>query len=111
MSMNDDGLRLLVASQERKLWLLGGMLAIAGLGFLFTDGIGRAFDVPAVVVQLCASLLTFSTLAGAFFAVRCTHCGLRLVMYAMSHKGVGEWLQWLLTVKKCPKCGATDPRP
>ena len=103
--MNENELPTLVASQERKLWLLGGLLAIAGFGFLFTDGIGRMLGVDAFVVRLGTLLLTFGTLAAAFFTVRCQHCGLRLVMYAISHKGVGAWLRWLLAVKKCPRCG------
>lgn len=103
--MNDDDLPTLVAPQKWLLWLAGAVLAVAGLGLFFPDAIDQLFGIDAVTVRLGALLLTFVTLAFTLFAIRCPHCGLRLVMYAMSRRGVGEWLQWLLTVKTCPRCG------
>jgi endogenous inhibitor of DNA gyrase (YacG/DUF329 family) len=109
VTTNEDDAPALVASQEWKLWLFGGLFATAGLGFLFTDGIARGFGVDPFAVRIGTLLLTFGTLAAAFLSVRCPHCGLRLVMHAMSHESVGQWLQWLLTVKKCPRCGLSVP--
>lgn len=105
MSVAENDLPTLVALHEKKLWLLGGMLAVAGIGYLFTDEIAQALGFAAVAIQLGTLLLTFGALAAAFLTIRCQNCGLRLVLYAMSHRGVGEWLQWLLTVKACPRCG------
>ena len=102
--MNKNDSPALIASQEWKLWLFGGLVFIAGLGFLFTDGIARVLDVGSFVVRLGTLLLTFGTLGAAFLSVRCPNCGLRLVMYAMSRQGMGQWLNWLLTVKQCPQC-------
>lgn len=102
--MNKNDSPALIASQEWKLWLFGGLVAIAGLGFLFTDGIARVLDVGSFVVRLGTLLLTSGTLGAAFLSVRCPNCGLRLVMYAMSRQGMGQWLNWLLTVKQCPQC-------
>jgi hypothetical protein len=99
-------LPVLVEGQQWKLWLAGAMLAVAGAGFLVPDGIGRTLDVPGVSVQLGAMVLCLASLGWAAYAVRCRHCGLRLVMYAMSRQSIGQWLQWLLAVKRCPKCGA-----
>jgi len=95
----------LLTSQRWKLWLFGGLAAAAALGFLFNDGIGRVLGVDPLVVQLAILLPTFSIFGAALLSVRCPHCGLRLVPYAMSHQGVGQWLNWLVTVKNCPQCG------
>lgn len=96
----------LVDGQQWKLLVTGALLAVAGGGFLIPDGIGRVLDVPGVAVQLGAMALCFTSLGWAAYAVRCRHCRLRLVMYAMSHQSIGQWLHWLLAVKRCPKCGA-----
>ena len=105
MSATESNLPTLVAPQKKKLWLIGGMLAIAGIGFLFTDEISQILGATAVAVRLGTLVLTFGSLAVAFLTIRCPNCGLRLVLYAMSHKGMGKWLEWLLTVKTCPRCG------
>lgn len=105
VTTNEDDVPALVASQEWKLWLFGGLFAVAGLGFLFTDGIARGFGIDPFAMRIGTLLLTFGTLVAAFLSVRCPHCGLLLVVHAMSHQSVGQWLQWLLTVKKCPRCG------
>lgn len=96
----------LIEGQQWKLWLAGAMLAVAGTGFLMHDGIGRTLDIPGVAVQLGAMALCIASLGWAAYAVRCKHCGLRLVTHAMSHQSIGQWLHWLLAVKRCPKCGA-----
>lgn len=96
----------LVEGQQWKLWLAGAMLVVAGAGFLMPDGIGRMLDISGVAVQLGAMVLCFTNLGWAVYAVRCRRCGLRLVMYAMSRQSFGQWLHWLLAVKRCPKCGA-----
>ena len=103
--MNEINSPTLVASQEWKLWLFGGLVAVAGLGFLFIDGIASGFGVDPFVVRLGTLSLTFGTLATALLSVRCPHCGLRLVMYATSRQSIGQWLHWLLTVRSCPRCG------
>jgi len=95
----------LVASQKKKLWLFGVMLAFAGLSFLFKNEISHFFEVDSVVVNLGALLLTLIAFVAALLMIRCAHCDLRLVLYAMTHHSAGQWLEWLLTVKKCPKCG------
>jgi predicted RNA-binding Zn-ribbon protein involved in translation (DUF1610 family) len=109
--MIDDKLPALVAVHEKKLWLLGGVLAVAGIGFLFTDEIAIGLGVAAVVIQLSALGLTCGSLVMAFLLIRCPNCGLRLVLYALSHRSMGGWLQWLLTEKTCPRCGYSHEGP
>jgi hypothetical protein len=105
MSTPNCDLPALIAQQKFRLWLFGGMLGLAGLGLLFTEEIANILSVAALSVRFAALLVTFSALAAAFVAIRCPFCGLKLVFYAMSQKGVGEWLHWLLEVRTCPKCG------
>lgn len=95
----------LLAPQRWKLWLFGGLAAAAALGLLFNDGIARVLDVDPLVVQLAILLPSFSIFGAALLSVRCPHCGLGLVAYAMSHQSAGHWLNWLLAVKNCPQCG------
>lgn len=102
----DSGLPTLVEWQKWKLWLSGALLAVAAVGFLVPDGIGHVLGVADVAVEFSALLLTFVSLGWAIYSVRCRHCGLRLVTYAMSSQSIGQWLQWLLTAKRCPRCGA-----
>ncbi|MCY4755444.1 hypothetical protein ACFP3P_21630 [Pelomonas aquatica] len=103
-------LPVLIERQQWKLWLAGVMLAVGGAGLLMPDGIGRTLDAPGVAVQFGAMVLCFVSLGWAANAVRCKHCGLRIVMFAISCQSVGQWLHWLLTVKRCPKCGSDHAR-
>lgn len=106
MNTNGDNERLpLVEAAKSKLWLSAGALAVAALGYLIPDSIGMALGVASVCIELTAVLLTFATLIWTIFAIRCAYCGLHLVMFAMSKRGIGEWLHWLLTVRQCPRCG------
>jgi len=96
----------LVESQKWKLWLAAALLAVATIGVLLPDDVARVLGTADVTVGLGALLLTFVSLGWAIYAVRCVHCGLRLVLYAMSNQSIEQWLQWLLMAKRCPKCGA-----
>ena len=96
----------LVEGQQWKLWLAGAMLAAACTCILIPGWVERMLDVPDVAVQLGAMMLCVTSFGWAAYAVRCRQCGLRLVVYAMSRQSIGQWLNWLLSVKRCPKCGA-----
>ena len=97
---SDGQLPTLIEGQKWKLWLSGALLAVAGIGFVLPSRLGGA------TAELGALFLTFLSLGWAIYAVRCPHCRLRLVMHAMSNQSIGQWLQWLLTEKRCPRCGA-----
>ncbi|HEX7864169.1 MAG TPA: hypothetical protein VF555_04430 [Variovorax sp.] len=105
MDVNHAHHQKLVASQKWKLWLLGGMTMAAGLGFLFNKELAYWFEISELSVELLVLLLTFSTLAVAFWAIRCPHCRLSLVKHSMFSQSVGGWLAWLLAIEKCPRCG------
>lgn len=106
--MTEDDLPTLIARQLRKLWLIGGMLALAGIGIIFPGDIALIIGATVIAVRIGTLGLIFSALAIAFFTILCPYCGLRLVLYAMSNRSAGEWLQWLLKIKKCPRCGRSN---
>jgi hypothetical protein len=106
LRLEDSELPTLVEGQKWKLWLSGALLAVAGVGFLVPDGVAGVLGLAGATVELGALLLTFVSLGWAIYTVRCRNCGLRLVMHAMSNQSIGQWLQWLLTAKRCPRCGA-----
>ena len=106
MELDRSDLPSLVEGQRWKLWLAGALLAVVAVGFLVPDGVSRVLGIAGVAVELGATALAFLSLGWATFVVRCRHCGLPLVKYAMSNQSIGQWLQWLLTVKRCPRCGA-----
>lgn len=103
--MTNDKLRPLVTLQKWKLWVWGGLFAVAGLGLLVPDKIAPALGTIPVVINLAAVLMSFIALAGASLSIRCPQCGLSLVWHGVSQKNIGGWLSWLLEVNTCPRCG------
>lgn len=99
-------LPVLVDGQQWKLRFGAGLLAFGGASYLMPDGIAAMLGVSGAAADLGATALCLASFGWAASTVRCRHCGLRLVMYAMSHQSIGQWLHWLLAVKQCPKCGA-----
>ena len=106
MRLADNERPGLLEKQKRKLWLSGALLTVAGVGFLVPNNVADMLGISEAAVELGALLLTFVGFGWAIFSVRCQHCGLRLVMHAISNQSIGQWLHWLLTVKTCPRCGA-----
>ena len=47
----------------------------------------------------------FAHIPVAVRATTCPQCGVRWLGFAMSHLRVNEWLQWLVSMQRCPKCG------
>jgi len=106
--MNKNNPSPLATSLGWKLWLFAGLAAVAALGFLFADVIGHVLGVDPLVVKLAISLPTLIAFGAVLLSVRCLHCGLGLVAYAISHQAVGQWLSWLLAIKNCPQCGKSE---
>lgn len=97
---------VLVHGQRWKL-IIGGIIGIvAAAGFLTRDSIAVMLHIPGIYVQFGAMSLTLVGLGWIVYSVKCNVCGLHLVTYSMANNGVGQWLHWLLDVKRCPKCGA-----
>jgi DNA-directed RNA polymerase subunit RPC12/RpoP len=103
--MNDDKLLPLITSQKWKLWVWGGLLAVAGLGLFTPDRFASVLGTQPIVINCVAVLASFIALAGASLSIRCPQCGLSLVWHGISQKNIGGWLSWLLKVRTCPQCG------
>lgn len=94
----------LIARNAWKLWAFALMIAVAGVALFFPNMVGNVLQVEAVAVQFFTLGASALLLCWIIYAIRCPYCNLHLVSYAMSHQPIGDWLQWLLTVKTCPNC-------
>lgn len=95
---------MIVSGQIWKIWVSGGLL-LAATPFFFLQGpVGRLLGISELSVELIALFLTISGLIWSVLSVRCPSCGLRLVAYAITKQPVGQWLQWLVTTERCPRC-------
>ena len=99
--MPDTNQQPLVKGRQWKLWLL----IILVVGLLFDEWIAQWLQVPSIYyVRIPLCLIAFFMLV-VFLDIRCPRCKLGLMGYAISQKSIGKWLDWLLAVKECPKCG------
>ena len=62
-------------------------------------------DVQRITKEDPENPFAFGTLA-ACISIRCPTCGSRWFWRAMSTQPSGNWLNWLVAQKGCPKCGA-----
>jgi len=102
--MKNNGNITLIHSQRSKMLLWGGFLIIAGIGFLIPKDLSILFSIDLFFIDIAATFLSVMALIGASLSIRCRHCGLKLVWYALSKKNIGGWLDWLLHVEECPQC-------
>ena len=98
----------LLRNLRPKLLIGSTALAVFALGALFPDLLGRLFDVGTPFVVLVALCGFVALLVWLGSATRCSNCRLSLLSYAIGHASDGNWLNWLLTMTKCPKCGHTE---
>jgi DNA-directed RNA polymerase subunit RPC12/RpoP len=79
---------------------LGSLFALASIVLLLAMPIDSG-----VYFSTAAAFLTLLTLTYTGIVVTCPHCHLRLVFYSMRTNAASNWLPWLLTTEKCPRCG------
>ena len=91
----------LVSTQTWKLWLGFGTLAVSA-AFMWAPRMFFSDSTVGTLVGTAIGLASFSWLA---IAIWCPGCHLRLFWYAVSKKGINEWLGWLLDASECPRCG------
>jgi hypothetical protein len=103
--MRDDSLVTLVRPQRWKLWLCAVAVAAVGTCYVVPAALATLFDISSAMLKLAASLVGIMVLVGACLAVRCRACGLSLIWHGVSTKSANDWLNWLLDVRTCPRCG------
>ncbi len=103
--MSNESYVTLVAPQRWKLRLCGAAEAAVGACYIVPDALATLFGTSPAMLELAASLAGLVVLVGACLAVRCRACGLSLVWHGVSTKSVNDWLNWLLDVRTCPRCG------
>lgn len=94
-----------MASQRWKLWLAAAVLVVVGAGLVAPDAWSALTGGRPVMIKLAAMAAGLILLIGACAAVRCRSCGLGLLWYSLSRKGINAWLDWLLEARTCPRCG------
>ena len=102
--MKNNKNKTLIHSQKGKLLFLGSVLIIGGIGFLFPEYLSHLLSMDRFFINITATLLSMVAFIGASLSIKCQHCGLRLVWYALSKKSLGAWVGWLLRVEECPRC-------
>ena len=91
----------LVSTQAWKLWLGLGVV-IVGAAFMWAP---QVFSVESTLGKLAGTAIAMVGFSWLAVTVWCPGCHLRLFWYAVSKKGINEWLGWLLDVSECPRCG------
>lgn len=91
----------LVSTQAWKLWFGFGVLMVSA-AFMWAPLVFFEDSAIGALAGTAVGLVAFLWLA---VAVWCPGCHLRLFWYAVSKRGINEWLGWLLDASECPRCG------
>jgi len=82
-----------------------GILTIGGIILLanefFPDILQNTYKL---YVNIAAVVLISVGLIGLTSFVKCSSCGLKLMVYSMRNNSFTDWLSWVLEVKECPSC-------
>jgi hypothetical protein len=91
-------------NQEWKLYSSSlGFILGGGVMFYGINRINEGTDFP---VFLILTGVTAEIIIGIFacISIRCPECGLSWLWHAISKKDVNQWVSWLLSFEKCPRC-------
>ena len=92
-----------------KLQVAFGMLLVGGASMFFglRNLERQPWWIPAVLV-LGGIVVVFGSLVFGCIAVRCPKCRAPWIWMAVKGQESGQWLQWLLSLSKCPRCGFSN---
>ena len=96
------GRNALVRIHTRSLRVLSGAVAMGGVAFVAATLAPSHVSAAAGNV---GALFAIIALARAGYAVTCPQCHLLLLHHAMTTQPASRWLDWVLNVPECPKCG------
>ena len=69
-----------------------------------------AADRELLFYAAVSALLAAGSLIVLFWGISCPHCGAKWVQLSARQPG-GRWLQWLLNLQSCPRCGSSGNLP
>ncbi len=77
--------------------VLGGAVMFFGLANLEKNNSSVVLVLVGIVIGLASSIF-------ACVSIKCPNCKAKWAWHAVSKKSPNEWLNWLITQPKCPKC-------
>lgn len=95
----------LISHQRWKLRLAFAALLMSGAAMMFDKQLSAVMSVQTYVPTLIGTAVGLAAMVFSVIAVRCPQCGTSLAWLAISQKSSSSWLDWLLDVSVCPKCG------
>jgi hypothetical protein len=82
--------------------ILGSLIMFAGMLSHSRDQSLAWFSVTLGGMALAALGFAFGC-----WSIRCPECGSRWLWLAVTKRGVGSWLEWLVSRTQCPTCKRT----
>ena len=90
-----------------QLWKLGVFFACPLVALSLIIGAFTAFpnhEQLAIIMVLSGVLLGLLGLVWASLAITCRQCKARLFWLAVKSQAQSNWMAWLLSLERCPKC-------
>ncbi len=82
-----------------------GILTVGGVILLtneiFPDILQNTYKF---YVNMASAVLVSIGLFGLTNFLKCSNCGLKLMVYSMRNNSSTDWLSWVLEAKECPSC-------
>lgn len=97
--------RPLLLAQRRKLLVGSFLLALFALLALFPGAASGPLGVSAWVLESGAVSGFAVLLYWLARGLKCPKCGVNLLWHVFGHAKYGNWLEWMLGLSACPKCG------
>lgn len=97
---------LLENTGQRAQLIFAGVLLFAGFGIasLTPVWMSRGYDAAGAIAFGAGALFMAGAASQASRATTCPKCKLRWLQYALRHRPANQWLRWLLTLERCPRC-------
>jgi len=98
---------LVATHQDRKLWTALGLWILFGIGAWVIPGLQSSY--VGFFIDLGMMFCFVGSFIWACVAVRCPHCGAKILWMAISSKPLGQWMEWQSKLQSCPRCGFAPP--
>ena len=112
MLRNQEPTLLDLTRQRRRLYGCG---AAFGLSFVAVTAapVAMAYELAPLAFVLfgVGAVVLLASAAYALRTIRCPTCHLPLLQFAFGELPLGNWLEWLLNVRVCPRCRFSASSP